>query len=111
MKVLILTTQPSLIEDYDKGIYASRTNWGMIELRKRYSTKILTIKRNMWKNTWILIKENFDVLYMHNLDALRFIPIQWLRLFFPSLSKKKIICLSHASIAGKGRRPNERGGG
>lgn len=110
MKVLILTTQPQLIEDYDKGIYASRTNWGMIEIRRRYNAKILPVSDNILKNTMTFLKEDFDVLYMHNLDARRFFPIQLLRSFFPSCKKKKIVCLSHASIVGKGRTPEEIGG-
>lgn len=102
-KILILTTQPGYIELYNRGEVASHSNWGMIELRDTYDAKIVPIgNTNILCNTKILIKEDFDILFMHNVNPARFLPVHILRMLFPSLRHKKIIALSHASIFGKG---------
>lgn len=99
-KILIMTTQKDLFENYDKSQCGTGNNWGMIELSQIYETKVVPVK-DIISNTKLYLYEDFDVLFMHNIDPRRILPIQFLKFFFSSCCKKKIICLSHASIFGK----------
>lgn len=107
-KLLILTTQPGILDLYDHGQIGSHSNWGITELRRKYETKILNIgNTNIFRNTRIVLKEDFDVLFMHNSNPFRIVPVYILRALFPSFRYKKIMAISHASVWGKSNKPLE----
>lgn len=104
MKVLILTTQKDLLSYYDTGNIASHSNWGMVELCRKYGARVKPVG-NIIQNTKTFVAEDFDILFMHNMNPFRILPLQLLRLF-PSIRRKRVVCLCHASIFGKSHSPS-----
>lgn len=82
---------------------ASHSNWGILEIEKSYDATILDVS-NVVVNTLRFIKMDFDVLFMHNTSPIRLLPIQIIRLLFPSTKRKRVVTLCHASIFGKGHK-------
>ncbi len=99
-KILILTTNK---EKEHQSEFLSR--WGNFSSSdSRYeSIKVLLIK-NFIFNTIAYIRNDFDVLFMHNCNPIRFFPLHIIKKLFPNARKKRVICLCHASIYGKSRR-------
>ena len=80
----------------------SHIYYGMSELLREYDSFVLKQVRGIFDNTLTFVKGDFDVLYMHNWNPFRFFPLHIVKALIPSTRKKKVICLCHAGIFGKG---------
>lgn len=97
--------------DIDVNLIAKGTPshiyYGMTELLHEYDSFDFKQVKGMLDNTITFIKGDFDALYMHNWNPFRFFPLHIIKALIPSTRKKKVICLCHAGIFGKGH-PSEK---
>ena len=101
-KVLVLTTQIDRLQK-SSGLYSPQSNWGIPELSKYFDVTILPVQ-SILSNTYVFVKSDFEILFLHNCDPIRFLPLHILKVLFPSAKKKKVVCLCHASVFGKSRK-------
>lgn len=98
-RILIYSYIQDSIDSYDRGVFGSRSCWGIIELRRKYSSKIKKLRNIIW-NSFSFIFDYSDVVYLHDLNTSvkKFLPLPILKFF----TKKKVVALSHSHIYGTG---------
>ena len=91
-------------EAYKRGIFASRSLWGMVELGRYFS---LSIRNDMslMSYPFSFVFRHFNVLYLWGFALKQTITLGLIK-FFPFCWHKKVVVLMHSHPYGKGRNIN-----